>query len=51
MVPVDPDWADDGPDCEDDCPDWPVEVEAGAGAGTGAEGRSAGLVLAFGLEG
>ena len=44
MVPVNPDWADDGLD-------WPVEVEAGAGTETGPEGRSAGLVLAFGLEG
>ena len=44
MVPVDPDWTDDSLD-------WPVEVEAGAGAETGTEGRSAGLVLAFSLEG
>ena len=44
MVPVNLDWADNGPD-------WPVKVEAGAGAETGTEGRSAGLVLASGLEG
>ena len=51
MVPVNLDWANDNPDWEENCPDWPVEVRAGTGTETGTEGRSAGLALAFSLEG
>ena len=51
MVPVNPDWADDSLDWEDNCPAWPVEVKAGTGTEMGTGGRSAGLALAFGLEG